>query len=98
MMVLGDDGPAAVASAASTSVSASIGLTERVDNARLDAVDRELIGCTQAFVQREPRTDQRDGFRWIPLPSARHDGRCVRALAPPPRSGCRYASTGHPTI
>src|SRR3954451_9552189 len=32
------------------------------------------------------------------VPRARHDGRCVRALTPPSRPGCRYASTGHPTI
>jgi len=42
--------------------------------------------------------------KWRPLTSswflrsARHDGRCVRALTPPSRPGRRDASTGHPTI
>ena len=65
MMVLGDDDPAA---RGIRGLDQRVGVNRldrvEVDDACVDAVERELIGCTQAFVQRDARTDQRDGIRW----------------------------------
>ena len=65
MMVLGDDEPAARRIRGGDERVGVDGLDRiEVDHARVDAVQRELIGRTEAFVQGDARTDQRDGIRW----------------------------------
>ena len=65
MMVLGDDeAPAGGIRGGGERVGVD-GLDRvEVDHARVDPVKRELIGRTEAFVQGDARTDQRDGIRW----------------------------------
>ena len=65
MMVLGDDEPAARGIRGGDERVGVDGLDRvEIDYARVDAVQRELIGRTEALVQGDARTDQRDGIRW----------------------------------